>query len=307
MSVELIIAQGSHAGTVAPIHPGYYLVGRHSECQIRPKSRSVSRRHCLLLRNEDGFGALDLRSTCGTFINGDKIRPHQWNVLHDGDEIRFGKVAFTVSIRQPVFAGSTAREGVSSAASSLGSGAASSTGDRSSNVPASWNHSDVAGFLEIEDAIEYELKYGNRDDVAGAENRAAAAPVQSAVSDVEVDLFSDDFEEPREPNETFIGKRSDDSDAGEESDDEHEDRGVEFDAAPKKRPPRRQVDPREYKKRGSTGSGIRLPSFSFSIGGKLDWKVAAATLLALGTLILFAYQIQQFQAGPEIQVREGLD
>ena len=48
MTVKLILATGSHAGMEETLKPGYYMIGRHEQCQIRPKSRSVSRRHCLL-------------------------------------------------------------------------------------------------------------------------------------------------------------------------------------------------------------------------------------------------------------------
>jgi pSer/pThr/pTyr-binding forkhead associated (FHA) protein len=148
MPVALIMTQGSHAGTAAPIHPGYYLVGRHKECQIRPKSRSVSRRHCLLLRNDDGFGALDLKSTVGTYVNGQRLQPHQWRTLGDGDQIRFGKVAFSVSINQPALAALRDQT--------------ATTIERTRSLqepretPESFNNFDVAEFLDAEEEAEFE-------------------------------------------------------------------------------------------------------------------------------------------------------
>ena len=54
MAAQLVLASGSRSGLAAPLFEGYYLIGRHEECQIRPKSRSVSRRHCLL-HNHNGL------------------------------------------------------------------------------------------------------------------------------------------------------------------------------------------------------------------------------------------------------------
>ena len=146
MPVALIMTQGRHAGTSAPIHPGYYLVGRHKQCQIRPKSRSVSRRHCLLLRNDDGFGALDLKSTGGTYVNGQRLKPHRWRTLGDGDQIRFGKVEFSVSIEEPAFAVATNQT------------TSDVEGNHSPNdareAPESFDNFDVSEFLDAEDEID---------------------------------------------------------------------------------------------------------------------------------------------------------
>ena len=99
MLVQLIVQDGPLAGTLAPIKPGYYLIGRHSECQIRPEARSVSRRHCLLLHNEHGFGVFDLQSSWGTFVNTQRLEPHTWRHLRDGDFLRVGLFVFRVSMR----------------------------------------------------------------------------------------------------------------------------------------------------------------------------------------------------------------
>lgn len=99
MLVHLIVQDGPLAGTLAPIKPGYYLIGRHAECQIRPESRSVSRRHCLVLHNEHGFGVFDLQSSWGTFVNRQRLEPHTWRHLRDGDFLRVGLFGFRVSMR----------------------------------------------------------------------------------------------------------------------------------------------------------------------------------------------------------------
>ncbi|MFK8113739.1 MAG: FHA domain-containing protein [Rubripirellula sp.] len=112
-TARLILAVGSRAGLAVPIQTGYYLIGRHEECQIRPKSRSVSRHHCLILhREETGLSVLDLSSTTGTHVNGKRLVPRDWEPLSDGDMIRCGKVQFQVSMDpcQPIAGSGFSRE-----------------------------------------------------------------------------------------------------------------------------------------------------------------------------------------------------
>ena len=52
----------------------------------------VSRRHCRLLRQEDGWYIEDLMSTNFTVLNGTPLTAHTPARLHDGDEVRVGKM-----------------------------------------------------------------------------------------------------------------------------------------------------------------------------------------------------------------------
>jgi len=300
MTVQLIMTQGSSAGTAAPIHRGYYLVGRHKECQIRPKSRSVSRRHCLLLHNEDGFGALDLKSTGGTFVNGKRLDPHQWCVLHHGDELRFGKVAFEVAINAPALT-NTAAVGSASAAKQQRPQTVASRSIAGEEAPTSWQSLEMAEFLEAEEQLEYELQF------SGSDAPGKTPQADGGTGDGSLDL-SDDFDVLSEfdggsikPSETFVGDAIDlDEEAGEITD-----ATVEVDPAPKKRPPRRQIDPKEYKR--PPKRSFKLPRFSLDSADGIDWKLFGTVALVLATLGLFAYQVYRFQAGPQIEVRENLD
>lgn len=98
MRIELIIDRGPLKGTAARIKVGHYLVGRHSECQIRPDDSTVSARHCLLWNDGAKVGVSDLHSTLGTFVNEEKLEPHVWKVLKDGDLLRVGELMMRVAI-----------------------------------------------------------------------------------------------------------------------------------------------------------------------------------------------------------------
>ena len=98
MHARLILTAGSRAGLVARIHEGVYLIGRDKMCQIRPKSRSVSRRHCAVFNDSGSIRVLDLGSTAGTLVNGEKIPERKRVEVFDGDQIRCGKISFSVAI-----------------------------------------------------------------------------------------------------------------------------------------------------------------------------------------------------------------
>ncbi|MCD0458499.1 FHA domain-containing protein [Roseiconus lacunae] len=303
MPVELVMTEGSRAGTAAPIQIGYYLVGRNKECQIRPKSKSVSRRHSLLLHNEDGFGVLDLKSTGGTYVNGERLTPHQWHVLADGDELRFGKVGFTVSMKMPAFASVSGTEDAASGmegsglkgsglkSSGLEDSGAESGSDTNAVVdpPASWQNFDVAEFLEAEDQVDQEIRYGQiRGEVA---SKSAAADDEIALDELEADAKA---------HETFVGSGADEgaSDVGDKVE-------IEVDAKPKKKPPQRKIDPKEYKRKPRRS--IQLPSFGLDFGGSWDWKTIAMFFVAIGIVGFLGYQIYTFSSGPSIEVRQNLD
>ncbi|WP_197455501.1 FHA domain-containing protein [Stieleria neptunia] len=290
MSVELIITQGSNAGTAASIHPGYYLVGRLKECQIRPKSRSVSRRHCLLLHNDDGFGALDLKSTRGTYVNGTRLQPHQWRVLADGDELRFGKVVFKVSVKQPVLA--------TAGHAAEGPGHTDAT---FSEPPPSWNNQDVAEFLEEEDQAEFD----EQDDLPSAPRRSARSGLDSdAIAAAEADhadVLSDSAIRSGKPHDTFIGDFSDDF----EDEDEEVAKDIELDSVPKKRPPRQKIDHKQYKR--AAKRSFNLPSFSIRSADGVDWKLLGTVALVALTLGVLGYQLYQFGGPADIEIRQNLD
>jgi hypothetical protein len=67
---------------------GHVVVGVDpSQCNlVYPKgTRGISRKHLELLVQNGNVYIEDLGSTYGTFLNGRKLEPHQWMMLHKGD------------------------------------------------------------------------------------------------------------------------------------------------------------------------------------------------------------------------------
>lgn len=67
------------------------VIGRGSDCEIRINDHSVSRRHARIQPGVDGFYAVDLQSTNGTFVND---VPAEICKLNDGDYLRVGNCIY---------------------------------------------------------------------------------------------------------------------------------------------------------------------------------------------------------------------
>lgn len=75
-----------------PLEEEECLIGRAKECDIQIAERRLSRRHCLLFRDDDGrWMVKDLGSQNGTYINRRKVRDAQ--LLNHGDVLNFAEYA----------------------------------------------------------------------------------------------------------------------------------------------------------------------------------------------------------------------
>jgi len=62
--------------------------------------KGVSRLHAAIERTGDTLSLVDLGSSNGTFLNGDRLCPHQPYLLHEGDEIHLGKLVIHIYKKQ---------------------------------------------------------------------------------------------------------------------------------------------------------------------------------------------------------------
>jgi diguanylate cyclase (GGDEF)-like protein len=67
------------------------VLGRGGDCDIRINDHSVSRRHARIQPNADGYYAVDLQSTNGTYVND---VPASMYKLKDGDYLRVGNCIY---------------------------------------------------------------------------------------------------------------------------------------------------------------------------------------------------------------------
>ncbi len=106
MVTKLIVASGKSAGRSISLKRNKLLIGRAEECDVRPLSEEVSRRHCVITVGPADVWVEDLKSRNGTFVNGSKIEPATRKKLADGDMIRVGSLELRVSQQSPVATGS---------------------------------------------------------------------------------------------------------------------------------------------------------------------------------------------------------
>lgn len=73
---------------VVPISREWTRIGRSLAADVRFDDATVSRRHALIVSQEDGVRVLDDRSLNGVYVNGRRV---EWSPLSDGDEITIGR------------------------------------------------------------------------------------------------------------------------------------------------------------------------------------------------------------------------
>src|SRR5713226_9413475 len=86
-----IYPTGMGMGTRYPLTTKTLVIGRDNECDIQIQDHSVSRRHARILTGADGYYAVDLQSTNGTFVND---VPASMCRLKDGDYLRIGNCIY---------------------------------------------------------------------------------------------------------------------------------------------------------------------------------------------------------------------
>ncbi len=96
MQMQLKVLGGSQDGKNISVNQEKFVIGRSDECQLRPKSDSISRRHCAIVQKDGRSLLLDLKSRNGTFVNDKQVDPAKAKILKHGDKIRVGKLEFEV-------------------------------------------------------------------------------------------------------------------------------------------------------------------------------------------------------------------
>jgi len=102
MITKLIVASGKSAGRAISIKRSKLLIGRAEDCDVRPLSEDVSRRHCAVHVGPADVWVEDLGSRNGTFVNGVKIK--EKTKVATGDLIRVGALELKVSCSAPTAA-----------------------------------------------------------------------------------------------------------------------------------------------------------------------------------------------------------
>jgi pSer/pThr/pTyr-binding forkhead associated (FHA) protein len=87
-----VLTAGKAAGKTIPITLAQFLIGRDPQCNLRPSSAMVSKRHCALMIKGDKVFVRDFDSTNGTFINNEPVKGER--ELHNDDILKVGPLEF---------------------------------------------------------------------------------------------------------------------------------------------------------------------------------------------------------------------
>jgi pSer/pThr/pTyr-binding forkhead associated (FHA) protein/NADPH-dependent 2,4-dienoyl-CoA reductase/sulfur reductase-like enzyme len=81
-------------------------LGRDSACEVQLEDLTVSRRHATLDQSGGEWVIRDIGSTNGTWVNDERVPPHEVRRVALGDSVRIGRLEFRLGVlpEQPVFA-----------------------------------------------------------------------------------------------------------------------------------------------------------------------------------------------------------
>src|SRR6516164_4301344 len=95
----VVLTPGKQEGKALPIGLPQFLVGRDPQCQLRPASAMISKRHCALIQRDNKVFVRDFDSTNGTFVNDQPVKG-EVEVHHD-DKLKIGPLLFSIRLQQP--------------------------------------------------------------------------------------------------------------------------------------------------------------------------------------------------------------
>jgi pSer/pThr/pTyr-binding forkhead associated (FHA) protein len=96
MKLRLIVVGGVHEGKAIPINLPQFVIGRDPQCQLRPASAAISKRHCAIMVRGGQVFIRDFGSTNGTFVNSELVQGEV--ELRGGDKLKVGPLEFTVGL-----------------------------------------------------------------------------------------------------------------------------------------------------------------------------------------------------------------
>ncbi len=155
MKIRLRVQSGSHTGKEIEVGQEKFLIGRSDSCQLRPKSESVSRKHCIIAVQDGRVLVQDLKSRNGTFVNEKRLPPDKAKVLKDGDLLRVGKLGFGVVIEHGLHAAKKPE------VKSIADAAARTHAEGSAD--SRFEEVDVSSWLDEADAIDRVRKKNDPD------------------------------------------------------------------------------------------------------------------------------------------------
>ena len=101
MKLSLVVVNAAKAtGQTIPIKTPQFIIGRDPDCNLRPASAVISKKHCALLVKGGKVTLKDYESTNGTSLNDQPVKGEV--EVANGDTLKVGPLTFKVVIEQTV-------------------------------------------------------------------------------------------------------------------------------------------------------------------------------------------------------------
>ena len=95
----LVLTSGKQEGKVLEIKLPQFLIGRDPQCNLRPASPLISKRHCALIVRDGKAFIRDFGSMNGTYLNDQRVEGEK--ELKNDDQLKVGPIHFTVRLEVP--------------------------------------------------------------------------------------------------------------------------------------------------------------------------------------------------------------
>jgi len=97
MKVSLVVlSAGKASGQTIPVALPQFVIGRDPQCNLRPASPLISKRHCAVKVRQGKVFVEDYGSTNGTFLNEVAVKGEV--LMKDGDLLKAGPLSFRLAI-----------------------------------------------------------------------------------------------------------------------------------------------------------------------------------------------------------------
>ncbi len=92
--------RGRDAGKHFSIQNERMVLGRDAVCDVQITDHEVSRLHAMIVVQDSKCQLVDLKSSNGSFVNGQRIQSH---ILHSGDRMQFGRTLLVFTSKESEF------------------------------------------------------------------------------------------------------------------------------------------------------------------------------------------------------------
>jgi FHA domain len=92
----VVLTSGKMEGKAIPIKIPQFVIGRDPQCNLRPASALISKRHCALFVRDNQVFVRDFESTNGTRVNDQPVQGER--ELHHDDQLAVGPLLFRVDM-----------------------------------------------------------------------------------------------------------------------------------------------------------------------------------------------------------------